>query len=411
MKSSTAQSIAHPEDLLRILVDAVDEYAIFAMDSDGHILTWNAGAQRLKGYKADEIIGQHFSKFYSKEDVERRHPWNELMMAAEHGKYQEEGWRYRKDGAKFWASVTITALRDEKGRLTGFGKVTRDLTNKREQEEKLRESYANLEIRIQERTKELLAEKLRAEEAVKARDQFFSMASHELKTPLSSLKMQTQIRKRRIAKGDYSVFQPNRLNELCSDDERQVDRLTSLVDRMLDISRISASQFQLTLEKTEMVEVVEECIKRMLPALQEAGIECNFVHEQPIVGMWDRLRIEQVMSNLLTNAIKYAPGKPVEVRLLNRGDCIEIYVKDFGAGISAVDQEKIFLPFERAANSEKIAGLGLGLFISRKIAEAHGGKMQVESAPNRGTKFSIFLPVISEEKKETTYEIAENTCH
>lgn len=400
MEPSISDSIAHPEDLLRLLVDAVDEYAIFAMDREGHILTWNAGAQRLKGYTADEIIGQHFSKFYSKEDIERQHPWNELKFAAQHGKYQEEGWRFRKDGTRFWASVTITALFDEHGRLNGFGKVTRDLTDRREQEEKLREAYGNLEVRIQERTKELLAEKLRAEEAVKARDQFFSMASHELKTPLSSLKMQTQIRKRYVDKGDYSLFLPERLQELCADDERQIDRLTALVDRMLDISRISAGQFELKFEKCDMVEVINDTIKRLQPALQEAAIECPFLNSAPLVGTWDRVRVEQVLSNLLSNATKYAPGKPVKVGMNRLGENVEIFVQDFGSGISPQDQEKVFLPFERASNSERIAGLGLGLYISRKIAEAHGGGIQVESSVGEGTKFSIFLPISRGEKEE-----------
>lgn len=411
MKPSTAKAAAYPEDLLRLLVDAVDEYAIYAMDPDGHILTWNAGAQRLKGYTADEIIGQHFSKFYSKEDIDRRHPWNELKLAAENGQYQEEGWRVRKDGKRFWASVTITALRDQNGRLTGFGKVTRDLTKKREQEEKLREAYAHLETRIQERTKELLAEKLRAEEAVRARDRFFSMASHELKTPLSSLKMQTQIRKRLLAKGDYSVFQPHRLEELCSDDERQVDRLTALVDRMLDISRISSGQFELKLEKFDMADVLWDTVKRFEPALQEAGIQCSVVETRSIVGIWDRLRIEQVLSNFLSNAIKYAPGAPLQAGLVDHGECVELFVKDSGEGISEEDKEKIFRPFQRAANSEKISGLGLGLYITRKIAEAHGGRVQVESSQHHGSKFSIFLPVFMEEKKESSYGVEENTCH
>jgi PAS domain S-box-containing protein len=129
-----AEALRESEERFRLLVEGVKDYAIFLLNTEGYITTWNTGAERAKGYKADEIIGQHFSRFYTPEDIARRHPWNELEIAKREGSYEEEGWRVRKDGSRFWANVLITALRDEEGRLRGFAKVTRDVTERRERE-------------------------------------------------------------------------------------------------------------------------------------------------------------------------------------------------------------------------------------------------------------------------------------
>ena len=164
----------------RLLVQEVKDYAIFLLDPKGRILTWNAGAQRLKGYKPDEIIGKHFSIFYGKEDKANRKPQRELETATIEGRVEDEGWRIRKDGTRFWANVVITALHDEKGKLRGFAKVTRDMSERRKAEEALREQAALLEMRFQERTAEL-------EQANRMKDEFITTLSHELRTPITAI--------------------------------------------------------------------------------------------------------------------------------------------------------------------------------------------------------------------------------
>jgi PAS domain S-box-containing protein len=396
LRKTAEASLADSEEVFRLLVDAVEDYAIFVLDSSGVILTWNLGAQRLKGYQPEEIIGSHFSCFYTQPDIDRHHPEYELRMAEKTGKYEEEGWRVRKDGTTFWANVTITALRDHEGRLRGFGKVTRDLSERKKAEDDLRQAYAQLETRIEERTQELSQAKVRAENAVKARDQFFSIASHELKTPLTSLKMQVQLRKRSIAKGDFSDFAPEKLAELCDDDERLIARLSFLVENMLDVSRLTSGNFQLTFSDVELTELVHETVKRMGPILKEAGIDCRIDPLGATRGRWDRHRLEQVITNLLSNAAKYAPGRPVEITLTQEADRVKLSVRDHGKGISKTARRRIFLPFERLRDEDGAGGLGLGLYIIKQIVDAHHGFVFVESEPGDGSTFIVDLPVNAE---------------
>lgn len=216
-------------DIATLLVEEVIDYAIFALDPNGHILTWNKGAQNLKGYKHHEILGQHFSIFYTEPDITRRHPDHELQLAIENGRYAEEGWRVRKDGTTFWASVVITALRDVHGHLRGFAKVTRDLTERKVAEDNLRRSYELLEERVNERTAALAR-------AVKSRDEFLSIASHELKTPLTSLRLQSQMRIRNLDKGRNEYFSLEKLRKYFESDEKHFERLGNLIEDMLDIA-------------------------------------------------------------------------------------------------------------------------------------------------------------------------------
>lgn len=404
--SSSSQAMQQQSgDLFRLLVDAVDEYAIFALDPNGNILTWNNGARRLKGYKAEEVIGTHFSRFYTKADIERDHPAYELRRAEAEGKYEEEGWRIKKDGSTFWANVVITALKDKDGKLLGFGKVTRDLTQRmlaekmlRESEERVRKANAELEERVEERTRELTEAKARAESAVKARDEFFSMASHELKTPLSALKMQAQMRKRNVENGQLKDFAPERLPKLTADDLRQVERLVFLVDNMLDISRLTSGNFRLSLEEFDITEMAQDVVRRMRPLLEKTGNACTVKPSpQPIVGIWDRHRLEQVLTNLLSNAGKYAPGTEVEVEARLEGSEVLFCVHDRGPGISSADRERILKPFERAKAPDEVSGLGLGLYISSQIVEAHGGTFEIDSEYGRGAIFRVRLPLRSQQ--------------
>lgn len=379
------------EERFRIMVEGVEDYAVFMLTPDGNVATWNKGAERTKGYIAEEIIGHHFSRFYPEEDLKANKPARELVVAEFVGKFEDEGWRIRKDGTRFWANVVITAMRDKQGALVGFSKVTRDLTERKKGEDALREAYAGLETRIELRTLELSREKNKAEAAVKARDQFFSIASHELKTPLSSLKLQVQLRKRSVAKGDFSDFAPDKLTELCEDDERQIERLAFLVDNMMDISKLTSGNFALSLETFDLSSLVIDVVKRMESSLNESGNVCTVNAGGHFTGTWDRHRMEQVLTNLLSNAGKYAPGKPVEISLSADPEHVTIEVRDHGNGIAKSDQRRLFIPFERVKNENNVSGLGLGLHISKQIVEAHQGTIELNSELGSGTTFRIQL--------------------
>ncbi len=382
------------EERFRLMVESVPDYAIFMLDPKGNIATWNKGAERNKGYKAEEIIGRHFSTFYPPEDIKSEKPARELREAVNGGRFEEEGWRIRKDGSRFWASVVITPIFDKVGELRGFAKVTRDLTERKIAEDELRAAYSDLEKRVEDRTRELSAAKARAEEAVTARDRFFSIASHELKTPLSSLKLQTQIRLRKVAKGDFSDFTTDRIAELCADDEKQIGRLSFLVDNMLDISKLTAGSFQLSFsDDVDLGELVQSAIKRMQPILDSAGNTVTFSANQHVRGRWDSHRLEQVITNLLSNAAKYAPGKLVEVTVDGEPNRARITVTDHGSGIAKKDGARVFQPFERASNDINVSGLGLGLYIIKQIVDAHGGTIRLKSEIDKGSSFIVELPV------------------
>jgi len=395
-KRKAELNLKESEERFRQLVESVPDYAIFRLDPQGNIATWNKGAERNKGYKAEEIIGLHFSKFYPEEDIKNGKPAMELREAVVNGRYEEEGWRLKKDGSRFWASVVITPIFD-KGELKGFAKVTRNLTERKIAEDQLRNAYMDLERRIEERTRELTKSKLRAENAVKARDQFFSIASHELKTPLTSLKLQTQIRLYKIAKGDFSEFASDRIAKLFVDDKRQIERLSFLVDNMLDISNVTSGAFKLTYDKdVDLNELVKEVLKRMEPILGEVRCVGTLESVRSIYGSWDRHRIEQVITNLLSNAAKYAPGKPVKITVDGDSKMAKILVTDQGPGISGENQARIFQPFERIKSTSEVTGLGLGLFIIKQIVEAHNGTIRLESELTKGSTFIVELPIESE---------------
>jgi len=388
------------EERFRLMVESVEDYAVFMLDPDGRIATWNKGAERNKGYKAHEIIGQHFSKFYPEVDVAAGKPAFELEEAIRVGKFEDEGWRVRKDGTMFWANVVITVMRDKSGKVVGFSKVTRNLTERKRAEDELRAAYADLEVRIEARTRELSAAKAKAEAAVKARDEFFSIASHELKTPLASLKLQSQIRKRNVQRGNLKDFAPENLAELCADDERQVDRLSFLVNNLFDIAKLTKGSLDLALETFELDGLLREITKQMAPTLTETDNSLTLKANGAVRVTWDRMRIGQVISNFLSNAGKYAPGTPVQVSAINDGEKVFIRISDRGPGIQASDQSRVFLPFERVRTKGDIEGLGLGLYIAKQIVEAHQGSIEIESEVGKGATFVISLPVVAKLPEE-----------
>lgn len=381
------------EERFRSMVEDVQDYAIFMLDPEGNVSSWNLGAERSKGYTAKEIIGRHFSTFYPAEDIQNGKPKFELEQALAKGRFEDEGWRVAKNGTKFWANVIITPIYANAKTLLGFSKVTRNLNERKLTEDKLKTAFTDLEQRVQARTLDLTRAKARAEEAIIARDRFFSMASHELKTPLSSLKMQAQLRKRSVLRGDLSDFLPENLIALCDNDERQINRLSQLVENMLDISKLTSGAYQLETENFKLRDLINEVVKLLGPNLEESKNICRIECPDNLTGTWDKTRLGQVFTNLLSNCSKYAAGSPIEIVATEGKKAVTIEVKDSGPGIQKDKQLKIFNPFERA-NVNEATGLGLGLYIIRQIIEAHGGDIQLKSNPGEGTAFTIHLPKV-----------------
>jgi PAS domain S-box-containing protein len=369
-------------ELFALLVGSVVDYAIFVLDPGGRVATWNLGAERIKGYRADEIIGQHFSRFYEPHEVAAGKPANELVVAAAEGRFEDEGWRLRRDGSRFWANVVITALRDATGELRGFAKVTRDLTERKGAEDRAVLLAAEQAARV-------VSERLRseAEAANRAKDEFLAMLSHELRNPLAPMVTALALMKLRAP----DVGQQER--EVI---ERQVRHLTLLIEDLLDISRITQGKVSLHRSRTRLDAAVTRAIELAEPILEQRRqhLELDLASDLEVDG--DPERLAQVFTNLLANAAKYTPdGGRITVRGARDGDDQIVTVTDDGEGISAELLPRVFDLFTQATQSldRSRGGLGLGLAIARGLVTLHGGTVTAASeGPGRGSTFTVRLP-------------------
>ena len=355
------------EARFRLLVESVKDYAIFMLDPTGHVQTWNVGARRIKGYEAGEIIGQHFSRFYAPEEVLAGKCELELEAAVRDGRFEDEGWRVRKDGSRFWANVVITSLRDSNGELVGFAKVTRDLTERRALEDER-------------------VGRARAEEALRLRDDFLTLASHELRTPLTVLQMQLEGLRQLLGEGDGKVSVKLRRAA------HSTERLGRLVEALLDASHLTTGKLTLVKEPVRLGAVVSSVVDDLEPIATRARCELRVAIDDDVAGVWDRLRLEQAVGNLLSNAIKYGAGKPIEIAAGARGEDAVLDVRDHGPGIPGVDPGRLFRRFERAVPLRNYGGLGLGLYLVQEIVEAHGGTVMAQNAESGGARFELRLP-------------------
>ncbi|WP_454911402.1 hybrid sensor histidine kinase/response regulator [Stutzerimonas chloritidismutans] len=248
------------------------------------------------------------------------------------------------------------------------------------------------------REQEVLLDELRStqaelEDAVRMRDDFMSIVSHELKTPLNTLILEVQLRKLQLSRNNFTAFSEERLRNMVDKDERQIQSLIRLIDDMLDVSRIRTGKLSIRPSRTDLSQLVGNVVENFSAQMEACGCELRLERNEPIAGVWDAFRIEQVLANLLTNAMRYGAGKPVQVSVTSctEGACIE--VRDHGIGISPKSLERIFCQFERAEGSEGSAGLGLGLFIADQIVRAHNGRIQVQSEEGQGSQFRVLLPL------------------
>lgn len=233
--------------------------------------------------------------------------------------------------------------------------------------------------------------------AVNIRDEFLSLASHELKTPLTTLKLQIQMRKRNMEKGDLSAFEPEKMKRHLENEDAQLNRLVRLVEDMLDISRIRVGKFSLRIEQVDIVQLARDVIQRLEVQIRESRSEIELVAPESLSGEWDSYRLEQVFVNLLTNAMKYGRQGKITLSIVPNIDYVEMSVADQGIGISESDQDRIFQQFERAVSSSEASGLGLGLYIVKQIITAHQGEIRVQSEPGKGSIFTIRLPLVTRE--------------
>jgi PAS domain S-box-containing protein len=363
------------EVAFRLLVEAVADYAIFLIDPTGHVLTWNPGAERIKGYRSSEIVGQHFSRFYGPEDREADRPGHLLAIAARDGRVEDEGWRVRKDGTRFWADVAITALRDEAGQPYAFAKVTRDLTERRAAEERERQ------LLVEQRARAV------AEDSLRARDRFLSIASHELRTPVASLQLAVEALGRAQSAGRLDEA---RLERSLARMANSTQRLASLMDELLNVSRLTTEAGELTLVPTDLTQLTAEVIARFHDA---AATRVRLEGPPSLVVPGDASRLDQVITNLVDNALKYssAPAE-VLVTLADRPDGALISVTDAGIGIGA-GGDQLFAAFGRGDNAEHVQGLGLGLFICHSIVQRHGGTIAIVGRDDGpGATVRVWLP-------------------
>ncbi|HEU5422097.1 MAG TPA: ATP-binding protein [Nitrolancea sp.] len=542
-------------DLFRLLVESVMDYAIFLLDPDGNVRSWNAGARRIKGYTADEIIGKHFSIFYPPSEVRRGKPTYGLGVAREAGRWEEEGWRVRKDGSRFWASVIITALRDPGGTLVGFAKVTRDLTERRQAEEERRQlltleraaraeaesslvqlqsiqrvtdaalghlgldellitlldrigevlevdtvaillldaedgvlvaraakgieeevergvriplgagfagrivsesrpivlydvphaavlnpilrengvrSLMGVPLRVEQRVigvlhvgtlfprrftdaeQQLLqivgdrvalaidhaqlyeaAQAARQEadisvERLQTQDEFLSIAAHELKTPMTGLKAAVQLLLRRAERSEASLL--TELARPLQTINEQTEKLARLTEQLLETARVQADLLPISRQPTDVSALVQSVVARF----QEQTTQHHFQVSGP-AELWanvDPLRLEQVLSNLLENAIKYSgTAEPIAVELCQpHPRRIQLSVRDYGVGVPPEHRAHLFERFYQVRAGGAQGGLGLGLYISRRIVEQHGGMITADFPPGAGSRFVVALP-------------------
>ena len=380
------------EERFRLLVDGVKDYAIFMLDPGGFVTSWNQGAERIKGYRADEIRGRHFSIFYTPEDAAAGEPARGLTAARDEGRFEAEGWRVRRDGSRFWASVVITALKDESDRLRGFAKVTRDITERKRIQDQLLEAERREVARLRD-----LADRTASLE--RSKSEFLRLASHELRTPAA------------VLGGYLSLFADGDLGALNARGQRaisvmkgQARELTLLIGQILEAARMQQGNLVLHLENFDLREVAAKAVGW---ARDLAGMDHRITLSAPagpIQITADRERILTILQSLLDNAVKYSPeGGEITLSVTADASRARVHVADGGLGMHLEQLEGLFHPFGRIVTDETahIDGAGLGLYIAQELARSQGGEITVESDRGRGSTFTLNIPIASPQAATT----------
>ena len=370
------EELRRSEARFRLLVENVEDYAIFMLSPEGYVESWNAGAQRIKGYTESEIVGRHFRTFYPPDVQESRHPEHELELALRDGHYEEEGWRIRKDGGRFWANVLITAVHDQSGRHIGFAKITRDTSERREMlEERELAAAALAEANAQ------------LERAAEDQAQFLAVTAHELRTPVGVLAGTAEL----LAEHAEQLDAQER-RELLEGMESSATRLRRLLADLLTASRLQASALELDVETVDVGTLVDGAAAAARRTHPGAVIEASA--EPGLLVQGDRDRLGQAVDNLIANALRHGvPPVQVSARVAEADpDTVEIEVRDAGPGIGEEMRDRLF---DRFATGRSGGGTGLGLYIVRQLARSHDGEATYRpggGAEGTGGSFVLTLP-------------------
>ena len=384
-KLSSSTALHETVEQFHILVDSVEEYAIYLLDPNGNVITWNTGAEKIKGYSSDEIVGKNFASFYPADDVAAGKPQRNLREASRRGSIRDQGLRVRKDGSTFEAEVVITALRDEAGQIRGFSKVTRDITD-------------------QIRSREFEAEKIAAQKASKAKDDFLAALSHELRTPLTPA----------LAAATYLQDQAEKFPpEFAQDVEiikRNVQLQARLIDDLLDLTRIARGMLHLELEDCDAHKIIENAVEMAHSAIAAKQLKLSTgLKAKRYQILADCIRLQQVFWNLINNSVKFtSQGGQITLRTFNDKDGrFHFEIEDTGIGIEPQRLASLFQPFEQADPSvgRQFGGLGLGLAISKRLIDLHHGRIEAES---RGRSFGATFKVTLDAQPEGTAAVGVN---
>jgi PAS domain S-box-containing protein len=373
------EQLALSEERYHKMIEEVQDYAIILLDKNGFIQNWNVGAEKIKGYPAQEIIGKNFQVFYREEDRQRELPQRLLSEASKTGRAIHEGWRVRKDGSKFWGSIVITALHDEHNNIIGYSKVTRDLTEKKLAEDKLKEYV----LELQQRNEEL--------------DQFAFAASHDLQEPLRKVQTFADL----IEKNPDNATAVSRyIAKIIS----SAERMLSLVRSVLEYSRLSKTAA--TKVDTDLEEILSDVVTDFEVQIGEKHAVMN-IEPLPTISAIPQ-QLTQLFSNLLSNALKFSTGVPVinisAKRLYSEeiswcreyvkpGEYYEVMFRDNGIGFEPQYGEQIFSLFQRLHGKHEFQGTGIGLSLCKKIMDNHEGCIHAQGQPGVGATFYMYFPV------------------
>jgi PAS domain S-box-containing protein len=363
----TAESGLHSyETQFRLMVEEVTDYAIFMLDPQGQVVSWNKGARRIKGYEAGEIVGRHFSCFYTAADQQRGVPMRALKVAAATGHFRNSGWRVRKDGSLFLADVVVTAVKDESGSLIGFSKVTRDVTESRASESRLDATA----LEVMRSTLRVVAE-----------------ANHELRGPIQVIFTWAMVLEKQL--DALGVGDRRALGGI----KRAGSRLTSIIDQMLDLSRFDAGAFEAKRVPIDPTALIEEFIDDYKVLAEQKGLTLDWSSEAPGSTLeFDEYCFTHMLSNLLSNAIKFTERGRVGVRLFrDTGGGLALEVSDTGIGMDEKFVSRLFDPFSREQRKSGIDGAGLGLAVTKRYLELNGASISVQTRKDAGSTFLVRL--------------------
>ncbi len=359
------EALRQSEERFRLLIEGVTDYSIFMLDPEGIVTSWNSGAERIKGYRREEIIGKHFSRFYLPEEAAAGRPWEELACARREGRAEDEGWRVKKDGSRFWARVVVNALYDSAGRLQGFAKITQDLTERRHLHD--------------------------LETATRNLSEFLAILAHELRNPLAPIRTAVQV----MQKSPDEAPTQTAMRAMI---DRQSAHLERLLDDMLDVARMTRGRLEIEHELVALDDVIRLALETSQPAIEAARHRLRVDSDtRSLIVRGDRDRLAQLLANLLNNAARYTPaGGDITIRLAAEDGHAQVTVRDTGRGIEAGQIDHVFEMFVQGSKTGRRAGegLGIGLALARRIAELHGGTLTVASAGDgQGSAFTLKVPL------------------